>query len=166
MESIMSILKRRRCFILKYGYGILKLMCIGVGLLLCTTCSSSDEDIIEKSLLEGYWYYGNLCPEQNSLWFGETNYVHKYSGNNCEFNESDTFQFSGAYIIRGKYIEFNEELVEVIIEGISATQTLNSGEELVYSKIVQLDSDNLKIEQLYRHSTYDRIYVGSFVRNN
>ncbi len=123
-------------------------------LLLFTACSSSDESTsINKQLLEGQWFYSSeyLCPSQNNYRFNsDGTYVQLFSGNSCENNEVDTYKYTGTYKLKGDKITFTTLSSEVVEEGTSPVPPTPTFNTLIYSKIITLDENTLRIERKYR----------------
>lgn len=121
------------------------------------SCSSDDKNTpsVDVSLLYGQWFHINLCPNQNNLVLNNNGtYVHTYSGNFCDNNDNDTYQFTGTYIILGNNITFNQISEEIIENGDAINTPVSVFSTLIHQKIIVLEENELIIERKFKIDQY------------
>jgi hypothetical protein len=117
------------------------------------SCSSDDDTSIDLSLLYGQWFSTNTCPSQNNITLnGSGNYVRIRSGNSCEENLNDTYQYTGQFTVNGINISFNQQTETLVEEGEIETTTDIIEVELISQKITQLTETELTIERIFDYS--------------
>jgi len=116
-----------------------------------TSCTSDDseESSFDMSLLYGQWFDASLCNTQNNISFNNNGtYVRLFSGNSCDTNENDTYQYTGIFAISGDNISFSQETETKIEEGDGNPNTdmEPSNSQLINKKIILLTETELTIE--------------------
>ena len=114
------------------------------------SCSSNDDSktSIDVSLLYGQWFHVGLCAGQNNLVLNNNGtYLHTYSGNTCDTNDNDTYQFTGTFTINDNTITFNQTTEEVIEDGDLITTPTSDFTTLIYQKNTVLKENELTIER-------------------
>jgi hypothetical protein len=137
------------------------IFCLLINFISCS--KDKDEPTIDLDLLYGQWFSSNACATQNSLVFNsDGTYVRRYSGNTCDNNVNDTYQYEGRYIINGNNIRFNQQSETIVEEG-DVTSSLDFEDiELISQKIVLLTDTELIIQQefdrepIFRNWQYNR----------
>ena len=116
-----------------------------------------------EGLLYGQWFNNNICPTQNNLVFNnDYSYIRTYSGNSCDANEYDTYQYTGTYTIDGNSIAFNQQTEMIIEEGTANPLTMTELVKLINQKIITLTETELTIERefdmepIYRNWYYTK----------
>lgn len=125
--------------------------------LIVLSCSSNDSNTpsVDVSLLHGKWFHVNLCPNQNNLVLNNNaTYVHTYSGNFCDNNDNDTYQFTGTYTIIGNNITFNQATEEIIENGDVLNLPTSDFTTLIHQKIIVLEENELIIERKFKIDQY------------
>lgn len=120
--------------------------------LIFISCSSNDDSkpSVDVSLLYGQWFHVGLCTGQNNLVLNSNGtYVHTYSGNTCDTNNNDTYQFTGYYVITGNNITFNQATEEIIEEGNVISTPISDFTRLIHQKIMVLNENELFIERKF-----------------
>jgi len=128
------------------------------------SCTSDEHTpSINIALLYGQWFNNNICPTQNNLVFNnDGSYIRTYSGNPCDANENDTYQYTGTYTIDGNSIAFNLLTGMVIEEGTANPLTDSELVKLINQKIITLTETELTIERefdmepIYRNWYYTK----------
>ena len=128
------------------------------------SCSSDNHTpSIEVALLYGQWFDNRVCPTQNNLVFNnDGSYIRSYSGNPCDANENDTYQYTGTFTIDGNSIAFNQQTEMIIEEGTANPLTDFDIVKLINQKIITLTKTELTIEQefdmdpIYRNWHYTK----------
>lgn len=130
--------------------------------------SDNDEPSFDVNLLFGQWYRIDMCNDQNSLLLNQDyTFIKNSSGNvDCSVNERDTYQYTGNFSVSNDNISFNQLTEEVIIEGTSTSVNEFELTTLLYTKVAQLDENNLVIERKFRviASGEENIYATSYER--
>lgn len=146
-----------------------KLLLLITVFVIIISCSSDDnETSLNINLLYGTWNRDSeyLCPNQNNITFNEDDtYVKISSGNSCDNNENDTYQYTGTYELSSNNIRFNQ-LTQTVIEGGSGTSISDFETiELISQKIIILTETQLVIERVTRNEisnetiTNNRAYI-------
>lgn len=116
--------------------------------LILLSCSSDDVEppSIDMNLLYGQWFEVGLCAAQNNITFNENGtYVLVRSGNICEENNSDTFQYTGSYTVTGNRLNLNQETETIIEEGDLIPTTTSDFPIIVNRKIIEISENSLTI---------------------
>jgi len=123
-------------------------------LTLCISCSSDDSngESIDRSLLDGTWYFNDLCREQNNIVFSENViYTLTTSGNQPNNNEWATVLSKGIFQLNGNNISFEQQTQMVIREGDSTKiNSVSEPTKRIYEKIVILSESKLFIERKFK----------------
>jgi hypothetical protein len=117
------------------------------------SCSSDDDSpSFDVNLLYDQWNFRNVCPDQNNLvLFEDGNYTLTESGNPCDDNRQNTWQYSGTFALNGDFISFAQETDEIIEEGYdSSGSTQTFGLELISEKIIYINESELFIERKFK----------------
>ncbi|WP_299523488.1 hypothetical protein [Winogradskyella sp.] len=131
-----------------------KIICLT---LLIFSCSSDDGPSIDLSLLYGQWFSTNTCPSQNNITFNNNgSYIRIGSGNSCEENLNDTYQYTGQFNVSGNNISFNQQTETLIEEGEGNLSVDTFPVELISQKVTILTESELTIERVFDYGDGNR----------
>jgi len=128
-----------------------KLAFIFISLFL-VSCSSDDVEppSVDMNLLYGQWFEVGYCPAQNNITFNQNRtYEQISSGNICEENNLDTFQYTGSYKVIGNRLILNQEAETIIEEGDLSNDMFEPVRFVVNSRITDISVNSLTIQNEY-----------------